>query len=123
LGTAFYQAGITGLLVPAAIATTAREYPRFRVVCNGRATVHTTPTEGTNLVIFRSNRRPGDSWRERVAERFVCEIAGLASESSYSVSVARHAPARPGSGTTLYPERASVATGHHPAPRRVSPAA
>ena len=53
-----------------------REYPRFRVVRHGRATVHTTPTEGTNLVIFRSNRRQGDSWRERVAERFVCEIAG-----------------------------------------------
>ena len=86
LGTAFYQAGITGLLVPAAIATTAREYPRLRVVRDGRATVHTTPTEGTNLVIFRSNRRQGDSWRERVAERFVCEIAGLEAGSTPSQS-------------------------------------
>lgn len=77
LGSAFFHAGITALLVPAAIAATARDYPRFRVVRDGRATIEITPREGTNLAIFRSNRRPRDSWPERSVERFVCEIAGL----------------------------------------------
>ena len=77
LGTALFRAGITALVVPAAIATTAREYPRFRLVRDERTTIHSTPTEGTNLVIFRSNRSRGDGWPECVAERFLCEIAGL----------------------------------------------
>jgi hypothetical protein len=64
-------------LVPAAIGGTAREYPRFRVVRDTHTGVRTTPAEGTNCVIFTSNRRVRDAWREREAERFACEIAGL----------------------------------------------
>ncbi len=77
LGMAFFQAGVTALLVPAAIETTARQYPRFRVVRDGRITNHRTPAGGTNVVIFHSNRKRGDGWRERRSGRFVCEIAGL----------------------------------------------
>lgn len=77
LGIAFYHAGITALLVPAAIEIAARQYPRFRVVRGGVPELRATPASGTNAVIFPSNRRRGDRWPERRDERFECEIAGI----------------------------------------------
>jgi hypothetical protein len=52
LGRTLRDARVTGALAPAAIATTAALYPRFRMVRDGRATVHMTPSQGTNLVIY-----------------------------------------------------------------------
>lgn len=75
LGAALFDAGITGLLVPAAIATTAAYYPSFRFTSEGRTEVRPTPRGGTNLVIFTDKLNRGDGYPE--TGRFRCEIAGL----------------------------------------------
>jgi hypothetical protein len=76
LGAAFLRAGVTGLLVPAAIAETAQLYPRFRVVREGQTPeVRQTPAQGVNLVIFTDNLVAGDRYPE--IDRFSCEIRGL----------------------------------------------
>jgi len=75
LGRMLRDTGVAGALAPAAIATTAALYPRFRMVRDGRATVHRTPSQGTNLVIYTENLRRGDEYPE--VERFICEVRGL----------------------------------------------
>lgn len=75
LGRMLRDADVTGVLVPAAIAATADLYPRFRMVRDRRATLHTTPSEGINLVIYTENLRHGDEYPE--VERFACEVQGL----------------------------------------------
>jgi hypothetical protein len=75
LGAALFQAGVTGLLVPAAIAETARRYPTFRFTRDGHSEVCPTPTSGTNLVIFTNNLRRGDAYPETA--RFFCEVVGI----------------------------------------------
>jgi RES domain-containing protein len=76
LGGAFLRTGVTGLLVPAAIAETAHLYPRFRLVREGQTLeVRQTPAQGVNLVIFTDNLVAGDRYPE--IDRFTCEIRGL----------------------------------------------
>jgi len=75
LGTALFQAGVTGLLVPAALAETARRYPSFRFIRHGHSEVRPTPASGTNLVLFTSNLRRGDAYPE--TDRFACEVTGI----------------------------------------------
>jgi len=76
LGAAILRAGVTGLLVPAAIAETAQLYPQFRLVREGQTPeVRQTPPEGINLVIFTGNLVVGDRYPE--IDRFTCEIRGL----------------------------------------------
>lgn len=75
VGAALFRAGVTGLLVPSAIADTARLYPRFRFVRDGHVEIRPTPASGVNLVIFTDNFLPGDGYPETM--RFICEIAGI----------------------------------------------
>jgi len=75
LGRMLRDAGVTAVLVPAAIAATASLYPRFRMARNGRTTIHVTPAQGTNLVIYTENLGRRDEYPE--VERFVCEARGL----------------------------------------------
>ncbi len=75
LGRMLRDAGVAGALVPAAIMTTAALYPRFRMVRDGRATIHRTPSQGINLVIYPENLRRGDEYPE--VERLTCEVRGL----------------------------------------------
>ncbi len=75
LGRRLYDVGVTALVVPAAIATTAALYPRFSMRRGARAAVYDTPVEGTNLVIYTDRLRPGDIYPE--IERFACVVRGL----------------------------------------------
>jgi hypothetical protein len=75
LAAAFFATGVTGLLVPAALAGAARLYPRFRLVRGKQVTVCPTPASGMNLVIFPDNLRHPDRYPE--TGRFACEVTGL----------------------------------------------
>ncbi len=75
LGRMLRDAGVAGALAPAAIMTTAALYPHFRMVRDGRAAIHGTPSQGINLVIYTENLRRGDEYPE--VERFTCEVRGL----------------------------------------------
>jgi RES domain-containing protein len=75
LGAALFEKGITALLVPAALATTARIFPRFEFVREGRREIRITPATGTNLVLFTDNLGRGDRYPE--IARFSCEVRGL----------------------------------------------
>jgi len=76
LAVAFFAAGVTALLVPAAIEGVARLYPRFRLVRGKQAIVYPTPASGVNLVISPDNLRHLDRYPE--IDRFACEVTGLA---------------------------------------------
>jgi len=69
-----YDAGVTALVVPAAIATTATLYPRFSMRRGARTAIYDTPVEGTNLVIYTENLHRGDAYPE--VERFAAKCAG-----------------------------------------------
>lgn len=75
LAARFYLSGITALVVPAAIEEVARIYPRYRVTRGRRASIHLTPSSGTNLVIFPENQASGDGYPEQ--ERFMVDLEGL----------------------------------------------
>lgn len=75
LGRRLYDGGTTALLVPAAIASTAALYPRFPIRRDGRVSIHATPAQGTNLLIYTDHLRPGDAYPE--IERFACVARGL----------------------------------------------
>ena len=75
LGRRLYDAGATALLVPAAITSTAALYPRFSMRRDGRVSIHATPAQGTNLVIYTDHLRPGDAYPE--IERFACIVRGF----------------------------------------------
>ena len=73
LGGRFFRAGVTGLLVPAALRATALLYPRFRMVRDGQVVVHDTPATGVNVVLYPDNLHRGDAYPE--VERFICLLA------------------------------------------------
>jgi len=76
LGALFAERGIVALLYPAALAETARMYPRFRFSPErGPTTVRATPSAGVNLVIFTDNLAAGDRYPE--IRRFRCEVQGI----------------------------------------------
>jgi len=75
LSAALFEAGVTGVLVPAAVASTAVLYPSFRVIRDGHREVRRTPAAGTNLVLFTDNLRRGDAYPE--TDRFRCEVVGI----------------------------------------------
>jgi RES domain-containing protein len=75
LGAALFEAVVTGVLVPAAIASTAAQYPRFRFSRDSHTEVRPTPRAGANLVIFADNLRRGDAYPE--INRFHCEVVGI----------------------------------------------
>ena len=75
LGAALFEANVTGLLVPAAIASTARLYPSFRLTREGHSETRVTPHAGSNLVIFTDNLHRGDGYPE--SHQFHCEVTGI----------------------------------------------
>ncbi len=75
LGAVLFEANVTGLLVPAAITSTAAHYPSFRLTRERHSKTRVTPRSGTNLVIFPDNLRRGDGYPE--SERFHCEVTGI----------------------------------------------
>lgn len=74
LGRQLYDAGATALLVPAAIAGTAALYPRFSMQRDGRVSIHATPPQGANLLIYTDHLQPGDAYPK--IERFACTVRG-----------------------------------------------
>ncbi|HEV2440576.1 MAG TPA: RES family NAD+ phosphorylase [bacterium] len=74
-GAALFEANVTGLLVPAAIASTATRYPSFRLTREGHSETRVTPHAGTNLVIFTDNLHRGDGYPE--SHRVRCELTGI----------------------------------------------
>lgn len=63
IGSALYDAGVTALVVPAAITLTATLFPRMTVrnLPTGELTTVPTPAAGTNVVIFTESVTPEDS--------------------------------------------------------------
>ncbi len=75
IGRTLFEAEVGALLVPAAIAEVARQYPRFLFGRGRRVDERQTPGAGINFVIFPDNLRRGDGYPE--IERFMCEIQGI----------------------------------------------
>lgn len=74
IAEAAYAAGLSGLLVPAAVATVAESYP-FILVRRGRQVFRiSTPQAGTNLVLFPENLH---EHKFREIDRYSAEIQGV----------------------------------------------
>ena len=71
LAALLFDAGVTGLIVPAALLSTARMYPHFWFDRDDARELRRTPSGGANVVVFGRNVDLDET------DRFECTIRGV----------------------------------------------